>query len=222
MFSKVLLIETVFITIIFFLSLYLDLKFRKIPNKYLKIFFIFVLSLNIIEFLVYYKDFLLIFILKIFFFFFIFLIILLLFSLKIIGGSDGKLIILIFLIHPFKFLNFYFIVSFFLLFSLQFLLVFFLNFIINKVTDNSFSFNFLFIIYPKIPNLKRFFFKMFYGFFNLTNIKDYRNNKTPIKCSSIIYNINKGNLQFLAQYRPPLVLFIIFSYYTIFFLNIGI
>ena len=117
-------IDLGFITIILLISLYFDLKFRKIPNKFLKVFFLFSLILNLCEFFFLLTDLLLILILKMIFFLIVFLISLLLFSLKIIGGSDGKLILLIFSIHPVKYLNYFNVLLFFLLFSLFFLCLF--------------------------------------------------------------------------------------------------
>jgi hypothetical protein len=40
--------------------------------------------------------------------------------------------------------------------------------------------------------------------------------------SYIIYNIYRNRFQSLVQYRIPLVLIIMFSYYLVIFLNLGI
>ncbi|MFX1260424.1 MAG: prepilin peptidase [Promethearchaeota archaeon] len=221
MLSLILIIDFIFITIILFFSLYFDLKFRKISNKYLKLFFLIGLFLNFLELLVFFNDLLLILFLKILYLFIIVSISLLLFSLKIIGGGDGKVIILIFLVHPIKYLNFFFIISFFLLFSLLFFILFFINFIFNKIVKNSCSFDILFNFYGKVSIFKILFLKMFYRFNNLSEIKNCKGNKNKVKCLSIFYNSSKNKFQYLTQYRPPLVLICIFSYYTIFFI-IGI
>ncbi len=216
MLSIIFFLEISLITIIFFYSLYLDLRYRKLYNKILKVFLVFVLYLNFLQFLVYNNNFLFIFIIKITFFFLILFISLLLFSLKIIGGSDGKLIIIIFLLHPIEYLNLHFVILFFLLFSVQFFLLFSLNYVINKVIKNSFSFDFLFIFYPSISISKRIYFQMFYSFINLSKIKIYQNNKIHVNFSFIIYNNKREKLQLLNQYRPPLVAFFMSSYYIIF------
>jgi len=222
MISKIIFIEICCITIIFSFFLFSDLKSRKIPNRYIKKFFIFSLIINFIEFLLVYDNIILIVLWKFFFFCLIFLVSLLLFSLKIIGGSDGKLMILIFLIHPVKFLNFHFIASFFLLFSLIFYSIFFLNFLYNSFTDNSFSFDILFTIYQKISTLRKIYFKIFYNFDILAKICEHDENKKSIICPYIIYNTYKNRFQFLVQYRIPLVLIIMLSYYLAIILNIGI
>ena len=150
-----------------------------------------------------------------------FLISLLLFSLKIIGGGDGKLIILIFLTHPIEYLEFGLVILFFLLFSLLFFILFFSNFLINHIVKNSYSFEILFSYDLKISFLKKFYLKMFFRFFNLSGIIDYQGYKKSIKSQTIYYNGIKKKLQFFAQYQPPLVFICILSYYAIFFLKIG-
>lgn len=215
-------IEFCCITIIFLVSLYSDLKYRIIPNKIIKSFFLFCLILNFIEFLLVYDNIALVFIWKLSYFCLIFLISLLLFSLRIIGGSDGKLIILIFLIHPVKFLNLNFVILFFLLFSLLFCSIFFLNLLYNSFFNNSFSFEILFAINQDISTLKQIYFKIFCNFTILAKIYDYKDNKKILACSYIIYNIYRNKFQSLVQYRIPLVSIIMISYYFLIFLNLGI
>ena len=222
MISEIIYIEICCITIILFVSLYSDLKYRVIPNKVIKNLFIFCLFINFIEFLLVYDNITLIFILKISYFCLIFLVSLLLFSLKIIGGSDGKLMILIFLIHPVKFLNLNFVISFFLLLSLIFCSVFFFNLLYNSFFNNSFSFEILFAINQNISTLRQIYFKIFCNFTILAKIYDYEDNKKTLVCSYIIYNIYRNRFQSLVQYRIPLVAIIMFSYYLVIFLNIGI
>ena len=222
MISEIIYIEICCITIILFVSLYSDLKYRVIPNKVIKNLFIFCLFINFIEFLLVYDNITLIFILKISYFCLIFLVSLLLFSLKIIGGSDGKLMILIFLIHPVKFLNLNFVISFFLLLSLIFCSVFFFNLLYNSFFNNSFSFEILFAINQNISTLRQIYFKIFCNFTILAKIYDYEDNKKTLVCSYIIYNIYRNRFQSLVQYRIPLVVIIMFSYYLVIILNIGI
>jgi len=222
MISEIIYIEICCITIILLVSLYSDLKYRVIPNKVIKNLFIFCLFINFIEFLLVYDNIALIFILKISYFCLIFLVSLLLFSLKIIGGSDGKLMIIIFLIHPVKFLNLNFVISFFLLLSLIFCSVFFFNLLYNSFFNNSFPFEILFAINQNISTLIQIYFKIFCNFTILAKIYDYEDNKKTIVCSYIIYNIYRNRFQSLVQYRIPLVVIIMFSYYLVIILNIGI
>ncbi|MFX1315135.1 MAG: prepilin peptidase, partial [Promethearchaeota archaeon] len=119
----ILVINICYITILLFYSFYLDLKFRKIPNSLLKSSFLFCLILNFFEFTFCFEDLIRFIIMKSFFLIIIFFLTLLLYFLHIIGGSDGKVFMLIFFVHPVKFLNFYSITSFFLLFSLLYILL---------------------------------------------------------------------------------------------------
>lgn len=222
MILEIIYIEFCCITIIFLVSLYSDLKYRIIPNKIIKSFFLFCLIINFIEFLLVYDNIALVFIWKLSYFCLIFLISLLLFSLRIIGGSDGKLIILIFLIHPVKFLNLNFVILFFLLFSLLFCSIFFFNLLYNSFFNNSFSFEILFAINQDISTLKQIYFKIFCNFTILAKIYHYKDNKKIMACSYIIYNIYRNKFQSLVQYRIPLVSIIMISYYFLIFLNLGI
>jgi len=222
MISEIMYIEICCITIIFLVSLYSDLKYRIIPNKIIKNFFFFCLFINLVEFLLVYDSITSVLIWKISYLCLIFLVSLLLFSLKIIGGSDGKLMILIFLIHPVKLLNLNFVISFFLLLSLLFCSIFFFNLLYNSCFSNSFSFKILFAINQNISALKQIYFKIFCNFTILAKIYDYEDNKKIMVCSYMIYNIYKNRFQSLVQYRMPLVLIIMFSYYLVIFLNIGI
>ena len=188
----------------------------------MKVFFLFSLIMNFIEFQIFCKDLILFFVLKLLFFLLTFIISLLLFSLKIIGGSDGKIFILIFLIHPVKYLNVDFIISFFLLFTLIFILLSLKKFSINSVGKDSCSFKILFNFTFKISKFKKFYIKTFYKFINLSELKNYKGDKEVIKSLIIIFNNSKKKFQLLTQYRGPLIIVCVFSYYIIYFLNIGI
>lgn len=222
MISEIIYIEICCITIIFLVSLYSDLKYRIIPNKIIKSFLFLCLLLNFIEFLLVYDNITLVLIWKISFACLIFLVSLLLFSLKIIGGSDGKLMILVFLIHPVKFLNLNFVISFFLLLSLLFCSCFFFNLLYNSFFNNSISFEILFAINQNISTLKQIYLKIFCNFTILAKIYNFEDNKKIMIYSYIIYNIYRNRFQSLVQYRIPLVLIIMFSYYLVIFLNLGI
>ncbi|TFG14539.1 MAG: hypothetical protein EU535_03190 [Promethearchaeota archaeon] len=214
------LIDISFITFTFLISIYFDLKFRKIPNNFLKISFLIGLILNICDFF-FDNNFFLNLILRILFLLLIFLISLILFLLKIIGGGDGKVILLIFLVHPILYLNCYIISLFFLLFSLLFLTFFFFNMIINSTTKINNSFQIYFKFCSNIL-FTRFFIKMFYKFFDLSNLKNYNGDKFFIKTIFIIYNHQKREFQILAQYRPPLIILCLLSYFLLFLLIIVI
>jgi Flp pilus assembly protein protease CpaA len=209
------------IAAIIIFSLYSDIKYRKITNERFRELFLFSFFLNSVEFY-YSQDVVILITLKIFFFFLIFIISLTLFSFRIIGGSDGKLFILIFLIHPGNFLSFSFIMMFFLLFSLFFILLFALNYINNAIGVNRYSFEILFVYYLNTTVFKEVFFKTFFIFLNFKEVKEKKENRYQIISYYLIYNNNNNIFQILAHYRPPLVVACLFSYYFAYYLIIGI
>jgi Flp pilus assembly protein protease CpaA len=222
MFYWIIFIDLSFITIILLISLYFDLRLRKVSNKFLRACFCFSIFLNMIEILFFYRNILFVLILKLIFFFLVFLISLVLFSLKIIGGSDGKLFLLIFSIHPIKYLNCLFVLFFFLFFSLFFLILFFFNLIHNSIKKNSYAFRVYYSLHFKLSIFRKLFMKSFCSFFNLDNLKNFERDKIFVDALFILFNDQKSKLQILAIYRPPLTLICIISYYFIFFLIIVI
>jgi len=159
---------------------------------------------------------------QIFFFLIVFLLSFLLFNLKIIGGSDGKLIILIFLIHPLKFLNLYFVTSFFLLFSLFFILLFLQNFILNSLFKNNCSFITFFNLDSTLSGFKKFYIKSFYKFLYYSKLREYKEEKILLKSVLLVFNNRKKKFQVLIQYRPPLILIIILTYLFAWFIKLAI
>lgn len=193
-----------------------------ISNRILIIFLGCCLFLNILEFFIFYKTFLVFLILKIFIFLITAFLAFLLFSLKILGGSDGKLIIIIFITYPMRFLKITNILCFFLILSFLFLIIFFTNYLINCFSKDSFSFDILFNLGYKISIFKKFFIKMFYSFFPFLKFKKYREIKRSIRSQFIFYNNRTNSFQYLAQYKFPFVLICTLSYYFLLFLKIGI
>ena len=221
--SKFLFGDILFIFIILFISLYFDIKYRKIPNKFIKWFLFFGLLLNLFEIIFTYKIFLIIvsiIVFKLIFLILIFLIVLFLFSLKTIGGGDGKLIFLIFLAHPVKYLNFYFIFSFFFFFFLLFLVFFIINYLNNKLNKNSYAFEIFFKFYRITNKFNRFFFQIIFRFISLTHLSKNRDYK--IKYLTFFYNELNQKFQLLSMYQPPLVLILLLIYFFDVFLMIGI
>ncbi len=147
-----------------------------------------------------------------FFFLIVFLLSFILFILKVIGGSDGKLIILIFLIHPIQFLNLFFVTSFFLWFSLLIILIFLQNFLINSLNKNDCSFTTFLNFNSKFTAFKKFYIKTIYKFLNYSKLSEYKEEKIILKSILIIFNNRKNQFQVLVQYRPPLILIIILTY----------
>ncbi|MHA1489833.1 MAG: prepilin peptidase [Promethearchaeota archaeon] len=107
------------ISVFIFLAIcvYYDLKNRIIPNRFLKIYFTISLILIIFDFYYYLEVLYLYVIIKSIIFGLVFIFSLILFSLKLIGGGDGKVLILFFHSLPFMYLT-YFFKYFFLVFGL--------------------------------------------------------------------------------------------------------
>ena len=150
---------------------------------------------------------------------FVLILSLLLFFLKIIGGSDGKLIIFIFTVHPLIFLNVNSIFSFFFSFSVFFVIFFTINLIYNNTTKNRNSF--VFLCYPdlKSSTFKNVYIKLFYKFFNYSELGNYMEKKHQIRSLDLIYNLKSYKFQILCQIRPPLIIFLVLSYYIIFYVK---
>ena len=215
------LLAQISIVTIFIFSLYCDIKSRKITNEYFKDLFLFSFILNFLE-IFFSRDVFFFLSIKLFYFFLISIISLILFSLSIIGGSDGKLFILIFSILPVNYLNLSFVMMFFLLFSIFFILLFTLIFNINSIGKNRYSFEILFNFYLNATIFKRVFIKSFFCFLNVIDLKKKEGDKYQIISFYLIYNITSNKFQILAHYRAPLVIVCIFSYYFTLILKIGI
>ena len=207
------------LNLIFALCLVFDLTRRKVPNKYFKKFLIFSLILNTAELVLFYKNNISLFLLlKLIFIILAFITSLILFSLKIIGGSDGKLILLMILSAPVKFLTLRNLFSYFLLFSLSFIVLFVVNFARNTFFQINSLFTLFFDEFSITSKKRRYFYRIFFSFYNFSNLVDYKEVKCKIKFLIVIFNYRFRKLQLIAQIRPPLVIICIISYYIIYFL----
>ncbi len=137
------------------------------------------------------------------------------------GGSDAKLIILIFLVHPPKYLNLHFTINFFLLFSLFFISLFIINYILNSTFKNNCSFIILFNSNLKSSFFYNLYIKFFCNFFSILKLKDYSEEKYQIKSYFLVFNYRKESIQILIQFRPPLIILIIITYFSCYLLNIA-
>ena len=205
------------ISISFIAFLYLDLKRREVPKRFFKFSYVLGIVENFFEFFLFLDFLVIIIFLKIFILIFVFSISLLLFSLKIIGGADGKLFIFIFFVHPIVLLNLTIIFSFFLVFSSFFVFFFIANLILNKSFGDSSSFILFLNLNLKLSILKKTYIRAYYKFFDYSDLSDYIEKKYLIKSLNLIYNFKKNKFQILCQIRPPLILFVILSYYIVFF-----
>lgn len=75
----------------------------------------------------------------------------------------------------------------------------------------------LFDLNLKFSVFKRFYIKSFFKFLNYSKLSKYKTEKMILKSNLLIYNNNKNRFQILIQYRPPLIIIIIFTYILIFF-----
>jgi hypothetical protein len=119
-------------------------------------------------------------------------------------------------------LNLFFIFTFFLVFSLFFMIMFIINGISNNIFKDNYAFSLFFNFHSEISIFKKVYIKLFYKFFNYSELCDYRERKHRLKSLGLIFNISKNKFQILCQIRPPLIIVIILAYYTIFYLKIAI
>ncbi|MFX1325889.1 MAG: prepilin peptidase, partial [Promethearchaeota archaeon] len=94
------LINFCLISLILLISVYLDLKFRIVSKFFFLGYFILMFILNTYEYVLFFSSFQIFFSMKLFILMILLFSSFLLFTLKIFGGSDGKLVIIIFIIHP--------------------------------------------------------------------------------------------------------------------------
>lgn len=205
--------------LLFFLAIYipfslLDLTKRKISNGHWKWCFflggcIFITKLVIIP--QHTTSWLLI---QILYLFILFLLLIYLFSIKIIGGSDGKFVFFIFLTAPAKYFNIYYISLFFLFFSILIVFNAFVKILLNlssKKRELLCYFN-----TEKLTLLNKYYIRSFYTLLDL-KMRSYSHNYT-LRSNYMIFNYYKEKLQFIVQIKLPLIIHIGFSYLVVIFL----
>lgn len=207
------LINFCLISLILLISVYLDLKFRIVSKIFFLGYFILMLILNTFEYVLFFNNFQIFFLTKLFIVIILLSSSFLLFALKIFGGSDGKLVIIIFIIHPLSILNTSIIFLFYLMFSFLFILIFIINYALNNLLHDKHSFTLLFDTTSESSTLKKLFIKGFYKFYNYSDLSHYEEKKYHLKSISMVYNCKKNCFQLLCQYRAPLIPIIAISYY---------
>ncbi len=208
------------VNIIFLISLICDLRERKVPIKFFAFFFFVDVILNIFEYVLFFENLNRFIVMKVLTFIFVLFLSFLLFLLKIIGGSDGKLLILIFMIHPISILNIPIIFFFYLIFSFFFSILCMINFVLNNYTKRHLSFDLFFRKNIKLSILKNFYFKSFYKFQNFSELSNYCEQRHVIKSLTLIFNIKRNKFQILSQLRQPLIIIIIPSYYLMYYVKL--
>ncbi|MGQ4873762.1 MAG: prepilin peptidase [Promethearchaeia archaeon] len=200
--------EFLFLYVVLFVCCYLDLKKRMISNNYMKFFYIISILLiiikvrtcsNFIKYLNYFQ-FIVIFTLILITFF--------LFFFKIIGGADGKLIILIFLINLEYNLTFSNMIHFFFIF---FFLYFFYISISLLINFQKFKSNLLFFFLQNKFNKYKII--LIISILKSISLKRFNKDKNIIPSFSFLYyNFNKNKLELLIQERIPITCMILISY----------
>ena len=197
--------------IVLIYCMYRDIKFRKIPNKAIIGFLLIGSLLAFTEDLDIYNDILIFIITKVFFLFFAFIFSFVLFCLKIIGGSDGKLLIMLTFSYPIYRFNFQWLFSFFFVFLFLYLILGVVNYLFNNFLSNNNSYDMIYSLEENVSFLHKVFIITFYKFLDFSQINRYTNEKFVLKSLNLFYNKNKGKFQILTQYRPPLVILIFFA-----------
>ncbi|NVM43611.1 MAG: prepilin peptidase [Candidatus Lokiarchaeota archaeon] len=190
---------------------YRDIKYRKISNK-IVIGFLFISSLIVFtEDLGIYNNLFIFLLTKIFFLFFVFLFSLMLFCFKIIGGADGKLLIILAFLNPTKSFNFQWIFTFFFVFLFLYLLLMLVNFLLNNGLSGNNSYDMIHGLKEKLPILHKIFIILFYKFLDFSQINSYTDEKFILKSLNLFFNEKKEKFQILTQFRPPLVILILLT-----------
>ncbi len=198
--------------IVLLYCMYRDICFRKIPNKSLTYFFIVGFILTLVEAQNYYTNLMIFVICKSIIVLLAYIFSFSLFCLKLMGGSDGKLIIFLFLTFPILGFNFHLFFSFFIYLLILFLLLLSFNYLFNRFLTKSHTFNMLHALNEKISYPRKTFLKLFYRFLDFSQINKYSDTKLQMKSLILFYNEEREKFQFLAQIRPPIAVLIFISY----------
>ena len=192
--------------------MYRDICFRKIPNRSLGVFFVVGFVLTLIEAQNFYANLMIFAICKSLIVLLAFIFSFSLFCLKLIGGSDGKLIIFLFFAFPILGFNFHLFFSFFSYLMILFLLLVSCNYLFTRIFTKSHPYNMVFTLNEKISYPRGAFLKLFYRFLDFSQIKKYSNNKLQMRSLTLFYNEKREKFQFFAQIRPPIAVIIFISY----------
>jgi Flp pilus assembly protein protease CpaA len=198
--------------IVLLYCVYRDISFRKIPNKSLEFFFIIGFVLALIEAQNFYTSLMIFMIYKSGIVLLAFIFSFSLFCLKIIGGSDGKLIVFLFFAFPILRFNFHLFFSFFSYLLILFLLLVSFNYLFTRFLTKSYPNNMLYALGEEISYPRGAFLKFFYKFLDVSQINKYSDTKLQIKSLTLFYNGVREKFQCLAQNRPPFAVLIFISY----------
>jgi len=170
--------------------------------------------INFIEVFLFYDNILKFFLIKVILLLKIFLVSFILFCLKILGGGDAKMIMIMFLIIYSPSLNFSIIYLFFFIFSIFFTQYHILKLIYVLINKQKFFFHILSQKGRKISILKQISFLTTFQLKNLSELEYLDYKKGKIRLNLIIFNFNVNKFQFFIHIRPPLILLISLSFIT--------
>lgn len=191
--------------------MYQDIKYRKISNKILIGFFLVGSIITFTEDFDIYNNIFNFVLTKVIFFIIVFLFSFILFCLKLIGGSDGKLLIMLAFFCPIDKFNLQWIFSFFFVFLSLFLLVVLVNYKINNVLSGNNLYDMIYGLKENFTFLHKIFIILFFKFLDFSAVSEYANEKFVVKSLNLFYNEKKEKFQILTQFRPPLVILIFFT-----------
>jgi len=136
-----------------------------------------------------------------------------LYLLKMIGGGDAKLILIIFIFFSEGFMNLYLFSLYYFLIILTEFLFFVVNFSRNSIRNNSDLIRMVIYYYDISSLLKKLFIHMF---LIVLKIEKFNNSTHEIAINSILFNPRVKCFQTLSYYRPPMIIICIVSFYLIF------
>jgi len=151
-------------------------------------------------------------IVKIWFLFLAFFLSFLLFCLKIIGGSDGKLLTMLFLFNPISYLNFQWLLLFFSILLLLYLIMGIISYLITHNLTNMNVYEMFFSENENFSKMQKIFIEIFYKFIDFSQLNKSTGEKYLLKSLALFYDNKTEKFQFLTQYRPPIVILIFFVY----------
>ena len=144
-----------------------------------------------------------------------------LFTLKIIGGSDGKAILLIFVSIPINHTKFFDIFLFFLIFVISFVILIVLYNVVYHLILESEVYNLYFHIKKVNSFLEKLYTYSFFRFFEFSNLGKIIDSKFKLKDISLFFNPKREKLQVIIHFRPPLFINIYLVYLIFYFYLIG-
>ena len=217
------LFRFIFINFILILTSVYDLSTRSVANKFWKTLFFLALISNIMEGALERANFGFFLFFKLFGLFFTFLTTFILYNLKVLGGSDCKLVILIFLIQPVELLQLFYLSLFFLIFlglhNLTILARFLKNTIYSRELFDSLCYSGKIIQSRK----KRLFLKSFYDFEPYhSGLRDYDRIKKELKSKYLFFSLSSKKLCLLFQPKLPMILLLTISFYILFFIPLSL